>query len=38
MKTEKQIRIEKFNEWMLKIGNLYYAQNQRMLNAYNRIN
>ena len=38
MKTEKQIRIEKFNEWMLKIKNVYYPQNQRMLNAYNRIN
>jgi hypothetical protein len=37
MKKEQQTRVEKFNEWMLKIGNIYYAENQLMLNAYNKI-
>ena len=36
MKTKQQ-RIQDFNDWMLKIKNVYYAQNQLMLNAYNRI-
>lgn len=38
MKTERQLRIEKFDEWMLKIRNIYYLDNEKMLNAYNKIN
>jgi hypothetical protein len=38
MDTERQLRIEKFDEWMLKIRNIYYFDNEKMLNAYNKIN
>lgn len=37
IKDQQQIRIEKFNEWMLKMGNIHYSDNQQMLNAYNKI-
>jgi len=30
-------RVEKFNEWMKQMGNIYYHNNQLMLNAYNII-
>jgi len=30
-------RVEKFNEWMRSMGNIYYRNNQLMLNAYNII-
>jgi len=30
-------KVEKFNQWMQKIGNIYFADNERMLNAYTRI-
>ena len=30
-------RVEKFNEWMRSMGNIYYDNNQLMLNAYNII-
>ena len=29
--------IEKFHEWMVKIGNKYLYDNERMCNAYNKI-
>lgn len=29
--------IEKFHEWMVKIGNKYLCDNERMCNAYNII-
>jgi hypothetical protein len=38
MNTERQLRIEKFDEWMLKIRNIYYFDNEKMLNAYDKIN
>lgn len=28
---------EKFNEWMKRIGNIYYHDNERMCNAYEKI-
>lgn len=28
---------EKFNEWMKKIKNIFYSDNERMCNAYERI-
>lgn len=28
---------EKFNEWLRKIGNIYFADNEQMCNAYERI-
>ena len=28
---------EKFNEWLKKIGNIYYSDNERMCKAYERI-
>jgi hypothetical protein len=28
---------EKFNDWYKKLGGIYYAQNERMLLAYERI-
>lgn len=28
---------EKFNEWMKKMCNIYYSDNEQMCNAYNRI-
>jgi|TARA_B110000046_G_scaffold174967_1_gene199240 hypothetical protein len=31
-------KIEKFNEWMLKINSIYYANNEAMTKAYNKIN
>ena len=30
--------IEKFNEWMLKIHNEHYSDNQAMMAAYQKIN
>jgi hypothetical protein len=30
-------KIEKFNQWMLKIKSIYYADHQRMLIAYERL-
>jgi len=29
---------EKFNEWMQKIKNIYYCDNEQMCNAYAKIN
>lgn len=29
--------IEKFHEWMVKIGNKYLYDNEQMCNAYNKI-
>lgn len=31
-------KINKFNEWMLKINSIYYANNKAMTKAYNKIN
>ena len=31
-------KIEKFNEWMLKVNSIYYANNEAMTKAYNKIN
>ena len=28
----------KFNEWMQKIKNIYFADNEQMCNAYTKIN
>ena len=28
---------QKFNEWMAKIGNIYYANNELMSQAYDKI-
>jgi hypothetical protein len=36
-KTAEQKNKEKFNEWMLKLKNKYYSDNEQMLNAFNRI-
>ena len=33
----RQERIENFNTWMLKIGNIYYSNNELMLKAFNKI-
>tara|TARA_R110000851_G_scaffold24796_1_gene71763 strand:- start:136 stop:291 length:156 start_codon:yes stop_codon:yes gene_type:complete len=30
-------RAEKFNEWMLEINSIYYANNKAMNNAFNKI-
>ena len=30
-------KIEKFNEWMLKVNSIYYANNEAMTKAYNKI-
>ena len=30
----KQIMAQKFNEWMAKIGNIYYADDNRMAKAF----
>lgn len=32
-----QTNKEKFNEWMFKMKNKYYSDNEKMVNAYNRI-
>jgi hypothetical protein len=31
-------KVDKFNEWMLKINSIYYANNKAMTKAYNKIN
>ena len=33
----KQDKIEKFNEWMIKIKNIHYADHKRMLLAYENL-
>lgn len=30
-------KIDKFNEWMLKINSIYYANNKAMTEAYKKI-
>ena len=30
-------KIKNFDEWMKKIKNIHYINNQKMLNAYNKI-
>lgn len=36
MKTKKTEK-EKFNKWMKKLKNIYYWNNEKMCNAYERI-
>lgn len=35
--THRISKIEKFNEWMLKINSIYYANNKAMTKAFNKI-
>jgi len=37
IQTATQHNKERFNEWMRKIGNVYYSDNEQMCNAFNRI-
>lgn len=36
--TVKKIHVEGFNDWMLKIRNIHYADNIQMSKAYERVN
>ena len=38
IKTATQNNKEKFNEWMKKMSNIYYSDNEQMCNAYAKIN
>ena len=31
-------KVDKFNEWMLKVNSIYYSNNKAMTKAYNKIN
>lgn len=33
----KKVHVEGFNEWMLKIKNVHYADNKQMTKAYERV-
>ena len=37
VKTATQKNKEKFNNWMRKMGNIYYSGNDKMYKAYERI-
>jgi len=38
MKEKSKIKkIKQFDKWMLKIKNIYYPDNYRMVNAYERL-
>lgn len=38
IKTASQNNKEKFNEWMKRMGNIYYSDNENMCNAFDKIN
>ena len=37
VKTATQNNKEKFDNWMRKMGNIYYSDNEKMCKAYERI-
>lgn len=38
LSTVNKTKVEGFNEWMLKIKNIHYADNDKMTKAYERVN